>query len=89
VNKKFSEKVLWICIKKEGNQRQKLIGIPLAATQAAAAASSSTAESMVGSRDENRAEQTELTGATFVFMFLYESRNEYRNTRNKYENEYF
>jgi hypothetical protein len=33
--------------------------------------------------------RTELSGATFVFIFLYESRNEYRNTKNKYENGYF
>jgi hypothetical protein len=33
--------------------------------------------------------QAELSGATFVFIFLYESRNKYRNTRNKYENRYF
>jgi hypothetical protein len=32
---------------------------------------------------------TELSGATFVFIFLCESKNKYRNTRNKYENEYF
>jgi hypothetical protein len=31
----------------------------------------------------------ELSGATFVFIFLCESRNEYRNTGNKYENGYF
>jgi hypothetical protein len=32
---------------------------------------------------------TELSGATFVFIFLCGSRNEYRNTENKYENGYF
>jgi hypothetical protein len=31
----------------------------------------------------------ELSGATFVFIFLCGSRNEYRNTGNKYKNEYF
>jgi hypothetical protein len=31
----------------------------------------------------------ELSGATFVFIFLCGSRSEYRNTRNKYENRYF
>jgi hypothetical protein len=31
----------------------------------------------------------ELGGATFVFIFLYESINEYGNTGNKYENGYF
>jgi hypothetical protein len=31
----------------------------------------------------------ELSGGTFVFIFLCGSRNEYRNTGNKYENEYF
>jgi hypothetical protein len=33
--------------------------------------------------------QTKLSGATFVFIFLCGSRNEYRNTGNKYENGYF
>jgi hypothetical protein len=33
--------------------------------------------------------QTELSTATFVFIFLCENRNEYENTRNKYENRYF
>jgi hypothetical protein len=32
---------------------------------------------------------TELSGATFVFIFLCRSKNKYRNTRNKYENGYF
>jgi hypothetical protein len=32
---------------------------------------------------------TELSGATFVFIFLCGSRNEYRNIENKYENRYF
>jgi hypothetical protein len=32
--------------------------------------------------------RTELSGAIFVFIFLYRSRNEYRNTGNKYENGY-
>jgi hypothetical protein len=31
----------------------------------------------------------ELSGATFVFIFLCRSSNEYRNTGNKYENRYF
>jgi hypothetical protein len=31
----------------------------------------------------------ELSGATFVLIFLCGSRNKYRNTGNKYENEYF
>jgi hypothetical protein len=31
----------------------------------------------------------ELSAATFVFIFLYGSRNEYGNTGNKYENIYF
>jgi hypothetical protein len=33
--------------------------------------------------------QTEQSAATFVFIFLYERRNEYGNTRNKYEDRYF
>jgi hypothetical protein len=33
--------------------------------------------------------QTELSGATFVFIILYGNRNEYENTGNKYENRYF
>jgi hypothetical protein len=33
--------------------------------------------------------RTELSAATFIFIFLCESRNEYENTRNKYENRYF
>jgi hypothetical protein len=33
--------------------------------------------------------RTELSGATFVFIFLCGNRNEYRNTGNKYENGYF
>jgi hypothetical protein len=33
--------------------------------------------------------QTELSAATFVFIFLCENRNEYKNTGNKYENKYF
>jgi hypothetical protein len=33
--------------------------------------------------------QTELSAATFVFIFLYGSRNEYGNIGNKYENRYF
>jgi hypothetical protein len=33
--------------------------------------------------------QTELSAATFVFIFLYESMNKYGNIRNKYENRYF
>jgi hypothetical protein len=33
--------------------------------------------------------RTELSGAIFVFIFLCGSRNEYKNTENKYENEYF
>jgi hypothetical protein len=32
---------------------------------------------------------SELGGATFVFIFLCGSKNEYRNTENKYENRYF
>jgi hypothetical protein len=41
----------------------------------------------VGMKTEQK--RTELSGATFVFIFLCGSRNEYRNTRNKYENGYF
>jgi hypothetical protein len=33
--------------------------------------------------------RTELIGVIFVFIFLCESRNECRNTGNKYENGYF
>jgi hypothetical protein len=33
--------------------------------------------------------RTELSAATFVFIFLCGSRNEYGNTGNKYENRYF
>jgi hypothetical protein len=33
--------------------------------------------------------RTELSAATFVFVFLCGSRNEYGNTGNKYENRYF
>jgi hypothetical protein len=33
--------------------------------------------------------RTELSAAIFVFIFFYESRNEYENTGNKYENRYF
>jgi hypothetical protein len=33
--------------------------------------------------------RTELSDAIFVFIFLCRSRNEYRNTGNKYENGYF
>jgi hypothetical protein len=33
--------------------------------------------------------RTELSSAIFVFIFLCGSRNEYRNTGNKYENGYF
>jgi hypothetical protein len=33
--------------------------------------------------------RTEPSDATFVFIFLYGSRNKYRNTGNKYENGYF
>jgi hypothetical protein len=33
--------------------------------------------------------RTELSGATFVFIFLCGRRNEYRNTENKYKNGYF
>jgi hypothetical protein len=33
--------------------------------------------------------RTELSAATFVFIFLCGSRNEYENTGNKYENRYF
>jgi hypothetical protein len=33
--------------------------------------------------------RTELSAATFVFIFLCGSRNKYENTRNKYENRYF
>jgi hypothetical protein len=31
----------------------------------------------------------ELSGATFIFIFFCGSRNEYRNSGNKYENRYF
>jgi hypothetical protein len=31
----------------------------------------------------------EISGAIFVFIFLCGSRNEYRNSGNKYENRYF
>jgi hypothetical protein len=40
-------------------------------------------------RDENRVETNKLSGATFIFIFLYGSRNEYKNTENKYKNGYF
>jgi hypothetical protein len=40
-------------------------------------------------RDETKRKRTELSGATFVFIFLCESINKYRNTENKYENGYF
>jgi hypothetical protein len=30
-----------------------------------------------------------LSGVIFVFIFLYRSKNEYRNVGNKYENGYF
>jgi hypothetical protein len=33
--------------------------------------------------------RTKLSAAIFVFIFLCESRNEYGNTENKYENRYF
>jgi hypothetical protein len=33
--------------------------------------------------------RTGLSGATFVFIFLCGSRNEYKNTENKYGNGYF
>jgi hypothetical protein len=42
---------------------------------------------MVGMKTERK--RTELSDITFVFIFLYGSRNEYRNTENKYENGYF
>jgi hypothetical protein len=41
----------------------------------------------LGMKTERR--WTELSGATFVFIFLCGSRNKYINTRNKYENGYF
>jgi hypothetical protein len=41
----------------------------------------------IGMKTEQK--RTELSDATFVFIFLCESRNEYRNTGNKYENGYF
>jgi hypothetical protein len=41
----------------------------------------------IGMKTERK--RTELSGATFVFIFLCGSRNEYRNTGNKYENGYF
>jgi hypothetical protein len=41
----------------------------------------------IGMKTERK--RTELSGATFVFIFLCGSRNEYRNTENKYENGYF
>jgi hypothetical protein len=43
--------------------------------------------SHVGMKTERK--RTELNGATFVFIFLCGSRNEYKNTGNKYENGYF
>jgi hypothetical protein len=33
--------------------------------------------------------RTKLSGAIFVFIFLYGSKNEYSNTENKYENGFF
>jgi hypothetical protein len=33
--------------------------------------------------------RVELSGSTFVFIFLCGSRNEYRNTGSKYEKKYF
>jgi hypothetical protein len=33
--------------------------------------------------------RTKLSGATLVFIILCGSKNEYRNTENKYENGYF
>ena len=33
--------------------------------------------------------RTELGAATFVFIFFYGNRNEYRNPGNKYRNEYY
>jgi hypothetical protein len=44
---------------------------------------------MARPRDETERKWTELSGITFVFIFLCGSRNKYRNTRNKYENRYF
>jgi hypothetical protein len=38
---------------------------------------------------KTKRKRTKLSGATFVFIFSCGSRNEYRNTRNKYENGYF
>jgi hypothetical protein len=35
---------------------------------------------------KTRWKRTELSGATFIFIFLCESRNEYENFGNKYEN---
>jgi hypothetical protein len=36
-----------------------------------------------------RRKWTELSGATFVFIFLCGNRNKYENTGNKYESRYF
>jgi hypothetical protein len=38
---------------------------------------------------KTRRKRTKLSGATFIFIFLCESRNEYRNYGNKYESRYF
>jgi hypothetical protein len=40
-------------------------------------------------RMKTQRKRTELSGATFIFIFLCRCRNEYRNTGNKYENRYF
>jgi hypothetical protein len=45
-----------------------------------------TSRRWIGMKTERK--RTELSGATFVFIFLCGSRNKYRNTRNKYENGY-
>jgi hypothetical protein len=42
--------------------------------------------SSLGTKTERK--QTELSSATFVFIFFSENRNGYRNFENKYENRY-
>jgi hypothetical protein len=50
-------------------------------------ASNSKREYLLGMKTERK--RTKLSGATFIFIFLCRSRNEYRNTGNKDENGYF
>jgi hypothetical protein len=48
---------------------------------------SRTVSCTIGMKTEQK--RTKLTGATFVFIFFYESENEYRNLKNKYETTYY